>query len=292
MTVDDKRRLPFFIVTKPACDVLGSSFTGRRVPIARSIYFALVRLANDARSDTVTATRRAIAVEAGVNVRVVDEYTAALEQCGLMRVERVVTDGVHLPNRWTLVDPPCASATGGDPACTTLAIQDREGGDPACTLKEKKRDYVPQEDEEEPRADARRPVAYRGRHVPAGVVAHAEQLCDVFADATGKPCPSRRRDGHATPALKQIVGALMLREGVAVDTWEAAIRRTVANPPGWTGGRPLVIGDVFGERAAEHALAAATAGPAGTRPGRPGSAPRPVSSRNDLSYLDDGLEAA
>jgi hypothetical protein len=50
------------------------------------------------------------------------------------------------------------------------------------------------------------------------------------------------------------------REGVTLETWEAAVRRTVANPPGWVDGRPLVLGDVFGERAAERALAAASTG--------------------------------
>jgi hypothetical protein len=290
--ITDKRNLPFFMITKPACAVLGTAFAGRRLPVARSIYFAIARLANDAGTrESVVTPRKAIATEAGVNVRVVDEYTPALEACGLLRVERVMTGGVNLPNRWTLVDPPCVSTTGSDPERTTPASiargsdpADTRGSDPACTLKEEGRDFVSTEEREEPRAAARKSVSYHGKRVEQSVVTDAERLCTVFAEATGKACAPRTRAGDATPALKQIVGALMAREDVTLATWEAAVRRTVANPPGWVDGRPLVLGDVFGERAAEHALAAATGTP-------PAQRNTPKTHTGDLDRFTEGALA-
>lgn len=100
-----------------------------------------------------------------------------------------------------------------------------------------------------------KPISYRGKRVDAAIVQSAERLLGAFNEATGRKLGMRALDGSASPYLRQIVGALLTRPEVTHEQWEAGIRNTAANPPGWTEGRQLQTGDVFGERAADHALA-------------------------------------
>lgn len=101
---------------------------------------------------------------------------------------------------------------------------------------------------------AARSCTYRGRRVPGDVVAAAEMLLWTYNDATGREVGARSADGAASPTLKQIIGALLSRPEVSTIDWTRAVRAVVANPPGWCDGRTPQIGDVFGERAAGHAL--------------------------------------
>lgn len=274
---DDERRQPFFMVTKPATRALADHFEGRRLPVARSIYFALVELANDERTPEQVQhkARKAIAEKAGVNVRVVDEYGPELEAAGLLRIERVEVEGVHHPNRWVLVDAPDprVSAGGSDPDGGTLAVQDRGGSDPdGGTIQENGSTATPssrEEDREEAPASGRDlalvapssepprrlspDVRYKGNVVPPPIVAAAKALLGVFNEATGRDLGAETAAGKPSPALTQIIGAMLARPQVMPDAWQDAIRNTVANPPRWVEG-PVQIGTVFGERAAEHAL--------------------------------------
>lgn len=95
-----------------------------------------------------------------------------------------------------------------------------------------------------------RPLTYRGKRVPDDIAFLADRLLTVFAEATGR---ARRSD----PARKQVAAALMARPDVDAATWEAGVRAIVASPPSWWDGPPEV-GHVFGERAADHTLSAAT----------------------------------
>lgn len=262
----DERRLPFFMVTKPATTTLAQHFTGRRLPIARSVYFAAVELANDARAETFSKPRKAIAERAGVNVRVLDEYVSELEACGLLRVERIHAEGVNLPNRWTLTDPPAARTGGSDSADTTLAVPPTLGGsDPACTLNQEGTTSQRQEEKEATPSPAR-PVSYRGKRVPPNVVAGAEHLLSVFCEVGGRRISAWTRDGKPSPDFKQVLGAVLERDATT-DEWERGIRAFAAAPPDWVDG-PWQIGVVFGPKAAGWVLARASgsvsAAPAGS----------------------------
>lgn len=101
----------------------------------------------------------------------------------------------------------------------------------------------------------RRPVTYRGRRVPSHIAAGAVRLLVVFTEATGRSHPPFTGRGEPTPQLKQVVGAMMAREDVSTDEWAKAIEAVAENPPGFVDGE-LKLGHVFGERAAEWALAA------------------------------------
>lgn len=104
-----------------------------------------------------------------------------------------------------------------------------------------------------PAREGRKPVTYRGRTVPRPTVQAAEHLLDVFADATGSRLAPRTGDGRPSQALKQIVGALLERPDEPSDVWERGVRAMVADPPGWIDGR-LMVGHLFGPRAAEHTI--------------------------------------
>jgi DNA-binding Lrp family transcriptional regulator len=99
-----------------------------------------------------------------------------------------------------------------------------------------------------------RRATYYGKAVPAEVVATAERVLDVFNEAAGRRMHAWRRSGQPSAQLKQIYGQMLDRPDVDQESWERAVRHTVANPPGWLNGRPVDLGDIFGERAVEHAL--------------------------------------
>lgn len=132
-------------------------------------------------------------------------------------------------------------------------------------------------------ARERRPVSYRGRRVDEQLVLSAERLLGVFCDAAGRCIGARRDGGTASPALTQVIGALLARPDVPEATWEAAVRAIVADPPDWIDSQ-LQLGHVFGERAAEWALAAATAAPADTV--------RPLQRRRPQQWTPDDYEEA
>lgn len=104
------------------------------------------------------------------------------------------------------------------------------------------------------RGAAPKPVTYRGRTVARSIVEQAGQLLDVFNASAGQELGARTGDGRASQALKQIVGALLERDGEPVEVWERGVRAMVADPPGWIEDR-FSVGHVFGPKAAEHTLA-------------------------------------
>ena len=109
--------------------------------------------------------------------------------------------------------------------------------------------------QENARTRAEPTVSYRGSRVPPDVVAAAVRLLEVLGELVGGVPGPWTRDRKATPALKQVIGAVLAREADAA-TWERGIRAFVADPPSWAEGQ-LVVGTVFGERAAEWVLRAA-----------------------------------
>lgn len=109
VSVCDRRRLPFVMVTKAALEVIRAGFDGRRGPVALAIYVALVECANDARSDSFAVLRRDLAGMGMVELKALERYVPELERLGLVRVESGKQQGA--PNVWTLTDPPAVEGT-------------------------------------------------------------------------------------------------------------------------------------------------------------------------------------
>jgi hypothetical protein len=105
-------------------------------------------------------------------------------------------------------------------------------------------------------ARATKPKAfkYRGRVVSSEIVSSAEVLLAEFNSLAGRKLAAFSNSGVATDALRQAVGALLAHPEATVDEWREGIRRVVEHPPGWTDGRALQPGDVFGPKAALHTL--------------------------------------
>lgn len=104
------------------------------------------------------------------------------------------------------------------------------------------------------RAQARAMVTYQGKTVPKPVLADAECVLRTFNEVTGRKLGMRTARGSASPALTQVIGAMLARPEVSAEEWKTAIRHTADNPPSWVEGQ-LQIGHVFGPRAADCALA-------------------------------------
>lgn len=186
----DGRTLPFFTITTLETDILGERFTGRRLPVARSIYFAMVELANEARATAFEKPRKAIASKAGVNVRVIDEYAPDLEAAGLIEVERIQIEGVWHVSRWVI-----RGGQGGDPASPPPSDRGRTTpSDPAPPLNQE----GDQEPSEPPAPRAARPARAREGpepvHVPSelgAAFAEVVTILDRIAEARGVERPSR-----------------------------------------------------------------------------------------------------
>lgn len=99
---EDRRPQPVW-VGEDALARIAEAFSGRRLPIARSIYLAVVQLASG--SGVVEAPRADVATEAGCTRKALDDYVPDLEACGVIAVERRADgNGGNLPNVWVVVD--------------------------------------------------------------------------------------------------------------------------------------------------------------------------------------------
>lgn len=124
-------------------------------------------------------------------------------------------------------------------------------------------------------------VTYQGKPVPLHVAEAAARLLDEFNSAASRKLGAVTGQGQASESLKQIIGAVLQHTEVTVDEWEAAIRNTIANPPSWVE-ETVQLGDIFGPKAAAHALA---------NPGRkPSTGPGRVSDRTTCKDCDHELK--
>lgn len=168
-------------------------------------------------------------------------------------------DGEAVPPRQ---DPPTPPAGPGTPP----GVSDSPGKNdhPGTTTSEQplsERARASERDDDGPK-----PLSYRGRRVPAEVAANVDRLLAVFAEASGQRRSSQQ-------ARKQVVGALMARPDVDIAMWEAGVRAIIASPPDWWDGPPE-IGHVFGERAADWTLRAASRPASPPAAGAPGGSAR------------------
>lgn len=107
--VHDRRKIPFFMVGKPDLQRLAKCGETRLLPYARSVYFALLELANDQRVDEVPASRADVALRAGVSVATLKRCVPLLVDAGLLTVREVAGH----PNIWTLSDGEVGSDRAG-----------------------------------------------------------------------------------------------------------------------------------------------------------------------------------
>lgn len=213
-------------------------------PINGNEKCVLLALADHARDDGLCwPGHETIATKAHVSTKTVCRILGKLEEKGyIVREERRRGDGLRTTDLIRLrLDTPSPDTSSGD----------KDGGGQQTAVSEQN----PKEPSSlSPRGAVRKPVTYQKRRVPELIVKDAEQLLTVFEEVADRRVAARTADGAASPALKQVIGAMLARTHVTLQQWDTAIRNTAANPPGWVDG-PLLIGHVFGERAADVALA-------------------------------------
>jgi len=238
----------------------------------------------------------------GKDARWVREHLPALAECGLLtRYRRHRENGsrtsdvivLNLPREEELDlsvysgligerEPGDCPPTGGNPPGGLPVETRRPSGGIPPGHPINKGDPLVNSGEARAREPARKAVSYRGRRITDAVVGVAERLLVEFGAQTHRQIGARTGDGSASPALKQILGAMLTRPDVTEAQWTEAIRKTVSTPPGWVDGRPLQLGDVFGDRAAEWALSPA---------GRSATVGRTRSSKGrDFSRFDRYIE--
>lgn len=114
VSVRDKRRLPFFIVEKPATKAIRDGIGGRRGQVALAIYAGILECANDVRGgDTFEMPRREIATKAMVTPELLRQYVPELERVGVLHAVDQSAEGK--PTLWTLLTPPDAEGVGSAP---------------------------------------------------------------------------------------------------------------------------------------------------------------------------------
>lgn len=101
VSVRDRRRLPFIMITKAALEAIRDGVDASGRPMALAVYVAIVECANDVRGEVFEASRGAIAKRGRVGLKALERYVPVLERIGVLNVET----GVGRPNRWTLTDP-------------------------------------------------------------------------------------------------------------------------------------------------------------------------------------------
>jgi hypothetical protein len=120
--VRDGRSLPFFPVTQAALDAIRHAITtsppaaghAKRLPQARSLYLAILELANELRGAEVPASRKRLGELAGMSRDLVSDLRSLLERAGVVRVEERDHEGQRLENVWIIVEPtPVAASHGG-----------------------------------------------------------------------------------------------------------------------------------------------------------------------------------
>lgn len=148
--------------------------------------------------------------------------------------------------------PPSAKMAGGDQMPTGARPSANGGG--SRTVQEEPPSLLPSFGEMDRVAAAPQAVRYYGKRVPGTVVTAALDALTLFNELGGRKLAPWRSDGRPSQHLREIIGAMLAHEEATHTDWERALRNTFANPPGWAGDRVLQIGDVFGKKAADHAL--------------------------------------
>ena len=270
MFVRDGRTLPFVPVTTAALEAIRAACADqpRRLGYARSLYLALLELANAARESRVALSRKTLGAQAGCSPELITDLRGLLEAAGVVVVHERVFDNQRLENEWVVIEPglsdPPAAQTG-PPAAQAERSQERLSS--LTTTTENSTAGKQGELVDEPsrvRAQAReagRPTpglwawSFRGKAVPLQVRETALGLLADYERLTGQTVRARRAvDGRPTDALTRITGALLDYPDVSAERWKTVMANVVASPPSWADG-PMSVGVIFGPRAVERHLA-------------------------------------
>lgn len=228
----------------------------------------LLALADDADQDGVYHNgRRHLARGCGLSDRAVTDAFARLEEAGhVHRHPRYGEGGARLSDVVRVGGSPSNQLLGGlEP--TARGSRPRDDGSLTEALQASSQPslLVSSVSEDTPAAQKRNGVArqlrkpkYNGKPVPMATVHLAERLLATFNRETKRKLPAWQSDDRLSPYLRQIVGALLTRSHVEEGEWHAAVKAVVAKPFDWIKGR-VEIGHIFGERAADHALALGSA---------------------------------
>lgn len=253
--VENRRAVPFFQVAKGEMTVLADHFDSRQLAYARSVWVALIELANTQQGETVEMPRRELAALAGASPSTLDRVVRGLEDAGLLvRVSEV--DGQ--PCRWILLGlrmetrERLTNGTGGEGGSSGglggVRLTDEGGSSGGLTLKD---NAVKEQKEARPNGLVNRPDAD-----PVDVVfRYWQQTCKhptakLTSDRQSK-VRARLRDGYTVKQLLQAidgaaVGAFVNDNGVRFDDLELICRngskvesfiaRATARPSGAMGG--------------------------------------------------------
>jgi hypothetical protein len=236
---------------------------------AKVTYGVIISYAFNGRPCTTSADK--LAENSGISRAGLYEAIAALRAAGLIQVEgRGKTRRIWPITTSMSVRIMDKSATKSK---VTPVVQSLENTDSGREVEGRPSDVdrgqqslLPPRSEVEGEDDAReresrwRPT-YNDKVIPEHILDQSMRLLTVWNETMGRRCDHRRpSDGRMSAHLRQIVGEVWAREGgVAEEEWAAAIRHAKDNPPSWVVDRKskIQIGDVFGDKAADHALAAA-----------------------------------
>jgi DNA-binding transcriptional ArsR family regulator len=263
----------------------------RDLPLAARVLFGVI-LSYAWGENPCTATTETLCEDVGIGRSTLYESLTSLRAAGLIRVEsearskRIypIAGSVRIPDS----EPLGASGIRNGDREVVLSLSLDQDGEAQNGSKLRLLDEKLLEPSREGARARPKPMTYGRLKVPTETAEMAERLLATFNDATGSNLGGRKADGSPTGHLKQIVGAVMDREGEASEAdWHAAIRNTAANPPQWVEGRRLTLGHVFGARAADHALANTGAVAIGIAAGNPVTRP----GRVDWGAVAETLEA-
>jgi len=124
IVVADHRAMPVSVIRHEDIDRMDAAFERRRLPIMRSVYFAVVRLVAESPGGYAEATRKELAAAASVSVRTLDEAMKDLVGIDVVHVVKRREDGINLPNLYAL-----GPDGGGGAADDTTPVACTSAGD-------------------------------------------------------------------------------------------------------------------------------------------------------------------
>lgn len=136
MFVRDGRTLPFVPVTSAALAAITAAVPARRIAYARSLYLALLELANDNRADRAAVTRKVLGERSGCSRDLVSDLRPLLEAAGVVRVHERTHGGQVLEHEWVVVEPVAAGDGGAEERTPVAASHDPLGHGPRLSLEE------------------------------------------------------------------------------------------------------------------------------------------------------------
>lgn len=128
--VREGRTLPFVPVTAAALEALAAAVPARRLAYARSLYLALLELANENRADRAAVTRKELGERSGCSRDLVSDLRPMLEAAGVVRVHERTHGGQVLEHEWVIVEPEAPVDGGAEDRTPVAGSHDPRGAQP------------------------------------------------------------------------------------------------------------------------------------------------------------------